>query len=195
MKQDQVDDLLLQALAQERAAVRVYQAALRCAVHPDLRDEWRDCLAETRRHERVLEQALERLGMDPELQTACREVVTVLADALVRGMTLARDAGDPQAAQLMAADCVWITEFRLQAIRELLSRVAHGAEGELRGALLPAAAELEDTGDDHLLSARRWSRELWNQALGLDTASPGTGLGVPPVATDAPRPAAWSDAH
>src|SRR5687768_4233120 len=40
MNQDQVRELLYQALETERGGVKVYETALRCTVNEDLREEW-----------------------------------------------------------------------------------------------------------------------------------------------------------
>jgi hypothetical protein len=37
----QLTDLLLQSLEHEMGGVKIYENAVRCAVHPDLQREWR----------------------------------------------------------------------------------------------------------------------------------------------------------
>ncbi len=44
MKQDQLNELLLQSLEHEKGGVKVYETALRCVVNKDLREEWKKYL-------------------------------------------------------------------------------------------------------------------------------------------------------
>src|SRR5262245_1156352 len=47
----QLKELLLQSLEHERAGVAVYEAAIRCAVSGDLKQQWSEYLKQTRRSE------------------------------------------------------------------------------------------------------------------------------------------------
>ena len=53
MNKEQVNELLYQALETEQGGVQVYETALRCAVNPELKEEWQGYLDETRNHERI----------------------------------------------------------------------------------------------------------------------------------------------
>ncbi len=46
MKQEQLNELLLQSLEHEKGGVLVYQTALECALNDDLREEWERYLGE-----------------------------------------------------------------------------------------------------------------------------------------------------
>jgi rubrerythrin len=172
MNEEQVVELLIQSLAHERSGIKVYESALRCAATSGLREEWSRYLSETRHHEQVLLEIFHKLGLDPEQQSAGREVVTLLGSLLVRAMQLARDAGDPGAAQLVACECVVIAETKDHANWDLLARVAEQATGTLREALHPVVQEVEDQEDEHLYHSRGWCRELWRKSLGLSSILP-----------------------
>jgi len=195
MNENQVVELLIQSLAHERGGIKVYEAALGCAVDPRLREEWSRYLEETRRQEQVLLGIFEKLGLDPERQSAGREVVTMLGDSLVRALHHARDRGDASTAQLVACECVVLAETKDHANWDLLTRVAEQASGPLREAL-QVVNQVEDQEDEHLYHSRGWCRELWRKSLGLTSILP------PPeeqrhVTTEAgaARAKAFSDAH
>ena len=50
MNEEQVDELLYQALETEIGGVQVYTNAIRCAINEDLREEWQKYLEETENH-------------------------------------------------------------------------------------------------------------------------------------------------
>src|SRR5688572_30950970 len=64
--EDQVNELLLQALKTERGGIQVYTNAIKAAQNDDLRKEWKESLDQTRRHEQVLLGVFKELGLDPE---------------------------------------------------------------------------------------------------------------------------------
>ena len=69
MNQEQLDELLLQALEHERGGIRIYETALKCAVNQDLREEWEKYLDETRNHEKILTGICSEFKLDPEQET------------------------------------------------------------------------------------------------------------------------------
>ena len=82
----QLQELLLQSLEHERGGVKVYQTALESASCEDLKKEWTKYLSQTRKHVQILEGVLQKFEIDPEQETAGREVVRSLGEALVRAM-------------------------------------------------------------------------------------------------------------
>ena len=56
MKDEDVHELLYQALETELGGVQVYQTAVRCAVNDDLKQEWEEYLEQTQNHLRNVEQ-------------------------------------------------------------------------------------------------------------------------------------------
>ena len=66
MKQEQLTELLYQALETEKGGVKVYETALRCAQNDDLKEEWEKYLEQTQNHEQIVLEVFEALGLDPE---------------------------------------------------------------------------------------------------------------------------------
>ena len=120
MKDKQVAELLLQSLEHEKGGVLIYETALQCVVNEDLKEEWEKYLDETRNHERVLTEVCAAMGLDPEQESPGRAVVHDIGASLVAAMNKALDAGPPEAAQLVACECVvlagWIARLRASPI-------------------------------------------------------------------------------
>ena len=45
----------------------VYTTALKCVINEDLRKEWQEYLEQTTRHERIMTDLVEAIGLDPEV--------------------------------------------------------------------------------------------------------------------------------
>jgi rubrerythrin len=172
MKNDQIQELLYQALETERGGVAVYEAALQCAVNEDLRSEWEEYLEQTREHEATVRELLVAMGLDPEEPTPGREVVGHIGNALVEAMKMAREKGSPEAAQLVAAECVVLAETKDHLNWELIGEVAKGFRGKADEELRSAHEEVEDQEDEHLYHSTGWCRELWIDSLGLPAVLP-----------------------
>jgi len=172
MKRDQLNELLYQALETEAGGVQVYETAIRCAVNTDLKEEWQKYLEQTRDHEQKLRMLMDRLGLDPAKETRGRQVVRHKGESLVEAMKMALKGTNPQAAQLVATECVVNAETKDHQNWELLGEAAEklsGAEGE---ALKKICEEVEDQEDEHLYHSMGWSRELWIESLGLPAVLP-----------------------
>jgi hypothetical protein len=168
----QVQELLLQSLEHEIGGTKVYQAAISCAVNPDLKKEWKKYLAETENHVTSLTKVCRALGINPERETPGRAVVRHIGGALVEAMTMARAAGDPAAAQLVACECVVNAETKDHLDWELIGKCADQLEGAKAEALKAAYDEIEDQEDEHLYHSKGWCRELWIEALGMNAVLP-----------------------
>ena len=167
----QFADLLYQALETELGGVKVYQAALRCVLRDDLKEEWTEYLEQTQDHVRVMRDVLESLGLDPATDTPGRQVVRHIGESLVAAIDMAAGSAAPAAAQIVAAECVVLAETKDHANWELIGKLADslGKEGTpLRGAY----EQVEDEEDEHLYHTKGWSRELWIEALGLPAVLP-----------------------
>jgi hypothetical protein len=172
MNREQLNELLYQALETEAGGVQVYETAIRCAVNADLKEEWQKYLEQTRNHEQKLRMLMDRLGLDPAKETRGRQVVRHTGESLVEAMTMALKGNNPQAAQLVATECVVNAETKDHQNWELLGQAAEklpGAEGE---ALKQICEEVEDQEDEHLYHSMGWSRELWMESLGLPAVLP-----------------------
>ena len=172
MNHEQVIELLLQSLEHERGGIRIYETALGCVQNDDLREEFEKYLDETRNHEQVLIQLCEALEIDPEMPTPGREVVRVVGEALVEAMNTARQAGKPEAAEIVACECVTLAETKDHLDWELIGELAEKGDGDGVEALREAYEEVEDQEDEHLYHSKGWARELWIQALGMKAVLP-----------------------
>jgi len=172
MKHAQVDELLYQALETEMGGIEIYETALSCAVTKELKEEWQEYLEQTTNHERVVRETLETLGLDPEKETPGRGVVRHIGKSLVQAMQMAKKAGDPHAAEVVAAECVVLAETKDHLNWELIGEVAKKSKGEQARALKAAHGEVEEQEDEHLYHTTGWTRELWIQALGLPAVLP-----------------------
>lgn len=172
MKDEEVRELLYQALETELGGTQVYKTALRCVVNDDLKKEWEEYLEQTKNHVRIVENVFSRLGLDTETETPGRLVVRHIGESLVKAMEMALDAGKPEAAQLVAAECVVLAETKDHLNWELIGEVAKKAKGEKGAALKEAHQEVEDEEDEHLYHTTGWTRELWIEALGMPAVLP-----------------------
>ena len=172
MKNDQVKELLLQALETELGGVQVYTQAVRCAVNGDLKEEWEKYLDQTENHVKIVLGVFEKLGFDPEEETPGRGVVRHIGESLVKAMLMAQKAGDPDAAQVVAAECVVLAETKDHLNWELIGSVAEEIGGKKAEALQAAHDEVEDQEDEHLYHTTGWCRELWIQSLGMPAVLP-----------------------
>jgi hypothetical protein len=172
MNKNRISDLVLQALETEKGGVQVYETALRCVMNDDLKEEWTKYLEQTRNHVEVVVRVCEALGLDSDLETPGRLVVRHVGNSLVRAMEIALDAGEPTAAQLVAAECVVEAETKDHLNWELISQVAKAMKGAEGKALKDAYEEVEEQEDEHLYHTTGWCRELWIESLGMPAVLP-----------------------
>ena len=168
----QLNDLVLQMMETELGGEQVYRTALTCAVNPDLKEEWEGYLQETLTHQDVVRSLCDTLGLDPDTQSPTRRVVKHIGESLVKAMQLAKQGGDPAAAQLVACECVVHAETKDHANWELLGKVAEVATGDLGRALKAAHEAVEKDEDHHLYHTKGWCRELAIEALGMPAVLP-----------------------
>jgi rubrerythrin len=168
----QVNQLLYEALETEMGGVQVYEAAIRCAVNEELKHEWEEYLEQTQRHEQIVRDLLGKLGLDPEAETPGRKVVRHIGESLVKAMEMAQQAGKPEAAQIVAAECVVEAETKDHLNWELIAQVAEKTKGDEGKALKEAHKQVEEEEDEHLYHTTGWSRELWIKSLGLPAVLP-----------------------
>ena len=172
MKNEQIAELLYQALETERGGIQVYETALKCAVNADLKKEWEEYLEQTRNHERIVLGVMEALALDPDMETPGRLVVRHIGESLVAAMEMAQDDGPPEAAQLVACECVVEAETKDHLNWELIHEVAEKSKGDMRQVLMKAYDEVEDEEDEHLYHTTGWCRELWIESLGMPAVLP-----------------------
>jgi hypothetical protein len=172
MKDEQVTELLLQALETELGGVEVYKTALKCVVNPDLQEELTKYLAQTTHHVEVVKGIFEDLGLDPDATSPGREVVHDIGASLVAAMRKALASGPPAAAQLVAAECVTLAETKDHMNWELIGQVAENMRGDRAKVLRTAYEEVEGDEDEHLYHSTGWGRELWIESLGMKAVLP-----------------------
>jgi hypothetical protein len=98
--------------------------------------------------------------------------VRSIGEALVAAMEQAAAAGPPEAAELVAGECVVFAETKDHLNWELLSLVADHADAKTASVLKDAIAQVEDEEDEHLYHSTGWTRELWLQSLGVEAVLP-----------------------
>jgi rubrerythrin len=173
VKPEQITELLYQALETEKGGVKIYETALKCAVNPDLKREWEEYHEQTQNHVRITLGVMEKLGIDPETDTPGREVIRLIGESLVAAMEMAiENAPQPEAAEIVACECVVLAETKDHLNWELIHEVADQAKGQSREALKAAYEEVEEEEDEHLYHTTGWGRELWIQALGMPAVLP-----------------------
>jgi hypothetical protein len=172
MNDEQVHELLYQALETEIGGVAVYETAIKCALNDDLKSEWEEYLGQTHHHEEVLRSLFAALGLDPSVETPGRAVVRHTGESLVAAMEMALASGPPEAAQLVAGESVVNAETKDHLNWELLRAVAEKATGTTAKAIAAACDEVEEEEDEHLYHTTGWTRELWLESLGMPAVLP-----------------------
>jgi rubrerythrin len=172
MKTEQLNELILQSLEHEMGGVKVYEAAIACASNDDLRKEWTKYLDQTKTHVQRLQKVCSAFGLDAEKETPGRQVVRHLGAGLVQAMKMALQAGEKDAAELVACECVVVAETKDHLDWELLAQCAPKLTGPQAAALKDASDQVEDEEDEHLYHTKGWCRELWLKSLGLKAVLP-----------------------
>jgi hypothetical protein len=169
---EQLKELLYQMLETELGGVQVYTTALKCVVNEDLMTEWQEYLDQTNRHVEVMHELFNTLDLDPEQDTPGRQVVRHLGEGLVQAMDMAKRGGKPEAAEVVACECVVLAETKDHLNWELLSKCAEKAKGKEGKALKEACEEVEEQEDEHIYHSKGWCRELWIASLGMPAVLP-----------------------
>jgi len=172
MNQEQLNELLYQALETELGGVQIYEAAIRCAVNDELKEEWEKYLEQTRNHVQIMQDVFTKLDLDPEIETPGRRVVRHLGESLVQAIEMARSEGEPEAAQIVAAEAVVLAETKDHQNWHLIGEASTKAKGEIADVLQEAHDQVEDQEDEHLYHTMGWARELWIESLGIKAVLP-----------------------
>jgi hypothetical protein len=168
---EQCNDLLQQMHETQLGGVKVYETALTCVLNDDLKEEWQKYLDQTKRHVEVVLGLMDALGVVP-LETPGRLVVRHIGVSLVAAMKLAKRTAPPEAAEIVACECVVHAETKDHANWELLGTYAQSAKGDEKKAIDRALADIEDEEDEHLYHSKGWCRELAIASLGLKAVLP-----------------------
>ncbi|HET9354221.1 MAG TPA: hypothetical protein VFO32_09525 [Sphingomicrobium sp.] len=171
MNVEQRNELLQQMLETEIGGVKVYETALSCVLNDELKQEWEKYLQQTKRHVNAVDTLMKALGV-PSQDTPGRLVVRHIGGSLVAAMKLAKASAPPEAAQIVACECVVHAETKDHANWELLSAYGKAAKGEEKKAIDAAIEEIEDEEDEHLYHSKGWCRELAIANLGMKAVLP-----------------------
>jgi rubrerythrin len=94
MKNEQLHQLIYEALETEMGGVQVYKTAIRCAVNKDLKKEWEEYLEQTQKHEQIVRELIGKFKLDPDKETPGRKVVRHIGESLVKAMEMALESGN-----------------------------------------------------------------------------------------------------
>jgi hypothetical protein len=172
MKKEQLNELLYQALETELGGVKIYTAAVACAVNDELKEEWEKYLDQTRVHVKIVQGVMNDLGLDPDTETPGRQIVRHHGESLLKAIEMAREAGDPVAAEIVAAECVVLAETKDHLNWELIGEAAENASAKVAEVLSEAHEQVEEEEDEHVYHTKGWTRELWIKALGMEAVLP-----------------------
>ena len=114
----------------------------------------------------------ERLASILMLKRRVAKSFAIIGTSLVKAMELASRCADPQAAQIVAAECVVLAETKDHLNWELIGELAKNANADESALLTPAYEQVEDEEDEHLYHTAGWTRELWIEALGMPAVLP-----------------------
>ena len=167
-----VADLLYQALETEKGGVQVYSTALRCALNDELRKEWNTYLEQTKNHVQIVSGILQSMGLPLDAETPGRKIVRYIGTSLVKAMETAIRTADPQAAQLVAAECIVHAETKDHLNWDLIGKLAGEMDGTAADILKEAYDQVEEEEDEHLYHTTGWARELWIAGLGMQAVLP-----------------------
>ena len=173
MNNEQLNELLYQALETEMGGVEIYTTALECVVNEDLKEEWEKYLDQTKVHVQIMEEVITNLGLDPTTETPGRAVVRHTGKSLVKAMELALNSGGPpEAAELVAAESVLLAETKDHLNWELIGQASEKAAKETAEILKAAYEQVEEEEDEHVYHTKGWTRELWIKSLGMKAVLP-----------------------
>ncbi len=168
---EQRNELLQQMLETEMGGVTVYETALTCVVNEELKNEWEKYLDQTKRHVEIVTTLMSELGVPPT-ETPGREVVRHIGGSLVAAMKLAKGTAPPEAAEIVACECVVHAETKDHSNWHLLTLYAEAARGAEKKAIQTALDEIENEEEEHLYHSKGWWRELAIASLGMKAVLP-----------------------
>jgi hypothetical protein len=90
----------------------------------------------------------------------------------VQAIEMARSEGEPEGAQIVAAEAVVLAETKDHQNWHLIGEASTKAKGEIADVLQEAHDQVEDQEDEHLYHTMGWARELWIESLGIKAVLP-----------------------
>ncbi|HBP29612.1 MAG TPA: hypothetical protein DD666_09380 [Advenella kashmirensis] len=168
----QLNELVLQMIETELGGEQVYRTALTCALNDDLKKEWEGYLDETLKHQELAISVAKHLDLDPNTMSAGREVVKHLGESFVKAMKMAKKNDTPEAAQLVACECVVLAETKDHTNWELFGKALENMSATNKRFFKEVFDQVEQQEDHHLFHTRGWCRELWIDSLGMPAVLP-----------------------
>lgn len=168
----QLNELVLQMIETELGGEQVYRTALTCALNDDLKKEWEGYLDETLKHQELAISVAKHLDLDPNAMSPGREVVKHLGESFVKAMKMAQKNGSPEAAQLVACECVVLAETKDHTNWELFGKAIEQMNATDKRFFKEVFDQVEQQEDHHLFHTRGWCRELWIDSLGMPAVLP-----------------------
>lgn len=168
----QLKELVLQMIETELGGEQVYRTALTCAINADLKKEWEGYLEETLKHQELATAVAAHLDLDPNMRSPGREVVKSLGESYVKAMKKIQTEGSPEAAQLVACECVVLAETKDHMNWELFGKAIDKANASDKRFYKEIFEQVEQQEDHHLFHTKGWCRELWIESLGLPAVLP-----------------------
>ena len=165
-----VDRVVVRHQQEDQQRQRLLEQSVReqCANEQDQGGE----LDQTRNHVQIVQDVLSHFDLDLEKETPGRKVVRHTGESLVKAMQMALESGEPEAAEVVAAECIVLAETKDHLNWQLIGEAAKKATGEKAKALKAAHEEVEDEEDEHLYHTAGWARELWIKSLGMKAVLP-----------------------
>lgn len=170
MNERQISELLLQALEHQKCGVLIFEAALKCAVDSEFREELEGRFKGANHGVDIFMEACFSLGMDPDRATPGRSVVRELDFALIDAMERACRGGPSTSAQLVACECITLAENKAQLCRELIGKCAENADREKKKVLAAVYAKIKNGEIGGVDYFHEWCLQLWAETLGIYTS-------------------------
>ncbi|WP_193087616.1 hypothetical protein [Advenella sp. FME57] len=168
----QLNELVLQMIETELGGEQVYRTALTCALNDDLKKEREGYLDETLKHQELAISVAKHLDLDPNTMSPGREVVKHLGESFVKAMKMAKKNDTPEAAQLVACECVVLAETKDHTNWELFGKALENMSATNKRFFKEVFDQVEQQEDHHLFHTRGWCRELWIDSLGMPAVLP-----------------------
>lgn len=167
---EQISELLLQAIETERGGILVFAAAIEAALDENVRTESRRCLEAACWRKEVLTATCRQRGVDPDQSSPAREILALHRASLVRAIMMAVANGDPEAAQVVAAECVLLADMKKHLDWDLVRDAVSQAGMQFCSG--PEARQEMDDGCCPLDCTRGWCREQWMSSLDFPAVVP-----------------------
>jgi rubrerythrin len=148
---EMLHDKLSEFLAVERGGLKLHDEAIRIVTDPQVSKQFEVFLDQTRRHESILIQVMEQLGLDPRyLSPPPKSLNKRRANGLLSTMTSPERLAT-KAAEINAIENIVLAETKDHADWEMLGKIARQSnDSRLRDVLKPAVSEVEPQEDEHL---------------------------------------------